>query len=53
MSADLKMVPVSHPAQKQAPADLLAQLEAQTNVTGSTDEQIARAQAEVARDMGW
>jgi hypothetical protein len=53
MSADLTTVPVSHPAQKQALADLLAQLEAQTDVSGSTDEQIARAQVEVARDMGW
>jgi hypothetical protein len=53
MSADLTMVPVSHPDQKQALADLLAVLEAQTDVTGCTGEQIARAQAEVAREMGW
>jgi hypothetical protein len=53
MSTDLNAVPVSHPAQKQALADLLTQLEIQADVTGSTEEQIARAQDEVARDMVW
>jgi hypothetical protein len=53
MSADLNAVPVSHPAQKQALADLLTQLEVQTDVTGSTEEEIARAQAAVAKDTGW
>lgn len=53
MSTDLNTVPITHPAQKQALADLCGQLEMQTDVTGSTVEQIAQAQAEVARDMGW
>ena len=55
MSADLDTVPISHPAQKQALADLLSRLEwaADTDVTASTAEEIAAAQQEVARDMGW
>ncbi|MFC8201484.1 hypothetical protein ACFUTV_39725 [Streptomyces sp. NPDC057298] len=55
MSTDLDSVPVTHPAQKQALADLLSRLEwaADTDVTGSTTEEIAAAQQEVARDMGW
>ena len=54
-STDLDSVPVTHPAQKQALADLLLRLEwaADTGVTGSTTEEIAAAQQEVARDMGW
>ncbi|WP_225101396.1 hypothetical protein [Streptomyces sp. CoH27] len=55
MSTDLDTVPISHPAQKQALADLLSRLEwaADTDVTASTAEEIAAAQQEVARDMGW
>ncbi|MFD9442302.1 hypothetical protein ACFWBR_30005 [Streptomyces sp. NPDC060006] len=55
MSTDLDSVPVTHPAQKQALADLLSRLEwaADTDVTGSTTKEIAAAQQEVARDMGW
>jgi hypothetical protein len=53
MSTDLNTVPISHPAQKQALADLCNQLETQTDVVGSTSREIAGAQAEVARDMGW
>jgi hypothetical protein len=52
MSTDLNAVPISHPAQKQALADLLTRLE-ETDVTGVTQEQIDAARAEVARDMGW
>lgn len=52
MSTDLNSVPVTHPAQKQALADLLTRLE-ETDVTGMTQEQIDIAQGEVARDMGW
>ncbi|MER5916860.1 hypothetical protein ABT124_42505 [Streptomyces sp. NPDC001982] len=55
MSTDLDSVPVTHPAQKQALVDLLSRLEwaAEADVTGSTAEEIAAAQQEVARDMGW
>ncbi|MFE5596625.1 hypothetical protein [Streptomyces sp. NPDC056549] len=55
MSTDLDAVPITHPAQKQALADLLSQLEfdVDADIAGSTSEEIAAAQAEVARDMGW
>lgn len=53
MSTDLDTVPISHPAQKQALADLLTRLEHETDVPGVTQEQIDAAQGEVARDMGW
>ena len=53
MSTDLDSVPVTHPAQKQALADLLTRLEHETDVPGVTRQQISAAQAEVARDMGW
>ncbi|MDH6221759.1 hypothetical protein [Streptomyces pseudovenezuelae] len=48
-------MPITHPAQKQALADLLSRLEwaADTDVTRLTAEEIAAAQQEVARDMGW
>ncbi len=52
MSTDLNTVPISHPAQKQALADLLTRLE-ETIDTSVTQQQIDIAQAEVARDMGW
>ncbi|MFG2978233.1 hypothetical protein ACGFYY_35260 [Streptomyces sp. NPDC048331] len=52
MSTDLNAVPITHPAQKQAFADLLARLE-EVDVIESTDEEIAAAQAEVAKNMGW
>ena len=52
MSTDLDSVPITHPAQKQALADLLTRLE-ETDVTDVTQEQIDVAQGEVARDMGW
>ncbi|MEV7930777.1 MULTISPECIES: hypothetical protein [unclassified Kitasatospora] len=55
MTTDLGSVPVTHPAQKQALADLLSRLEraADSDVTGVTAEDIAAAQSEVAQDMGW
>ncbi|MFF9646874.1 hypothetical protein [Kitasatospora aureofaciens] len=55
MSTELDSVPVTHPAQKQALADLLSRLEFDTDadLTGVTDEVIAAARSEVARDMGW
>ncbi|MYT73417.1 MULTISPECIES: hypothetical protein [unclassified Streptomyces] len=52
MSTDLNAVPITHPAQKQALADLLVRLEDE-DVIESTAEQIAAAQEEVAKDMGW
>ena len=52
MTVDLNTVPITHPAEKQALADLLTQLE-QTEITGVTQEEIDAARAEVARDMGW
>ncbi|WP_103533738.1 hypothetical protein [Streptomyces sp. SM11] len=52
MSTDLNTVPVTHPAQKQALADLLARLE-EVDVAESTQEEISAAQEEVARNMGW
>jgi hypothetical protein len=55
MSTELNNVPITHPAQKQALADLLSRLEfdTDTDITGSTAEEIAAAQAAVAKDMGW
>jgi hypothetical protein len=55
MSTDLDTVPVTHPAQKQALADLLSALEwrADADLTGSSVDEIAAARSEVAKDMGW
>jgi hypothetical protein len=53
MSVDLNAVPVRHPAEKQALADLLTRLEHETDIPGVTQEQIDAAREEVARDMGW
>ncbi|GAA1027544.1 MULTISPECIES: hypothetical protein [Amycolatopsis] len=55
MTVDLNTVPITHPAQKQALADLLSRLEYATDsdVAGSTAEEIAAAQEEVAKDLGW
>lgn len=55
MTTDPDSLPVTHPAQKQALADLLSRLEwaADSDVTGATAEEIAAAQCEVARDMSW
>lgn len=55
MSTDLNTVPITHPAQKQALADLLSRLEYDTapDITDVTAEEIAAAHHEVAKDMGW
>jgi hypothetical protein len=52
MTVDLNAVPITHPAEKQALMDLLAQLE-QSNITGVTQDEIDAARQEVARDIGW
>ncbi|MEU0464083.1 hypothetical protein ABZ215_08770 [Amycolatopsis sp. NPDC006131] len=55
MSTDLDTVPITHPAQKQALADLLSRFEYDTapDITGVTAEEITAAQHEVAKDMDW
>ena len=53
MSIDLDDIPIRHPAEKQALADLLTRLEQETDIPGVTQEQIDAARAEVARAMGW
>jgi hypothetical protein len=49
---DLSALPIEHPSEKQALADLLTRLEA-TDVASVTQEEIDSARSEVARDMGW
>ncbi|MEH0937261.1 hypothetical protein [Micromonospora psammae] len=49
---DLDRVPITHPAQKQALADLLSRIE-ETDVYMVTPEEIDAAKADVSRDMGW
>lgn len=55
MSTDLNSVPITHPAQKQALSDLLTRFDWATDIDirGCTAAEIATAQDEVARDMGW
>lgn len=53
MTVDLDAVPINHPAEKQALADLLTRLEHETDVPGVTQSQIDAARVEVAQDMGW
>jgi hypothetical protein len=53
MSVDLNAVPISHPAEKQALADLLTRLEQETDILPVTQEEIDAARADVGRDMGW
>jgi hypothetical protein len=52
MSVDLNVVPITHPAEKQALAELLTRLE-ETDIPGVAQQQIDTARGEVARDMGW
>jgi hypothetical protein len=52
MTVDLDAVPITHPSEKQALADLLARLE-ETHVREATQGAIDEARREVARDMGW
>ncbi|MCM6778484.1 hypothetical protein NDR87_33865 [Nocardia sp. CDC159] len=53
-STDLHTVPITHPAHKQAWADLRTRLEraADEDVTTATAMEIATAQEDVAPDMG-
>lgn len=53
MTVDLDAVPITHPAQKQALADLLTRLEQETDILPVSPEEIDAACADVARDMGW
>jgi hypothetical protein len=52
MTIDLNSVPVNHPAEKQALADLLSRLE-ESDVVGVEQDEIDAAREHVARDMGW
>lgn len=52
MTVDLDAVPITHPAEKQALADLLSRLE--PHFEGRlTQEEVNNARGLVARDMGW
>jgi len=53
MTLDFDAVPITHRAQKQALMDLLTSLEVNAPVHGVTEDEIRRAQAEVAKDMNW
>ncbi|WP_127479278.1 hypothetical protein [Nocardioides pantholopis] len=53
MSVDINQVPITHPAEKQALADLVTRLEHETDIAGVTREEIDQARGEVSRDMGW
>ena len=53
MTVDLDTVPITHPAEKQALADLLNRLEGYTDVPGVTQEEIDQAREQVSGDMGW
>jgi hypothetical protein len=55
MTTDLNSVPMTHPAQKQALADLSSRLEwdVDADLMGCSAEEITEAQEAVARDMGW
>jgi hypothetical protein len=50
--ADLDTVPADHKAVKQALADLMNELE-QTSIASYSAADLASAQADVSRDMGW
>ena len=52
MRTDLNTLPIDHPAEKQALADLLSRLE-NSDVASVTPEDIGTARSEVAKDMGW
>ena len=54
-TTDLDTVPITHPAQKQALADVLSRFEwaADTDITDVSAGEIAAAKLEVAKDMGW
>lgn len=52
MTIDLNTVPINHPAERQALADLLSRLE-QSDVVGVEQAEIDLCREQVARDMGW
>ena len=52
MTIDLNTVPVNHPAEKQALADLLSRLE-QSDVVGVEQAEIDSCREQVAQDRGW
>lgn len=53
-TTDLNTIPQTHPSQKQALTDLFTRLEGFTDIPWTTSTQeIAYAQAAVAKDMGW
>lgn len=52
-SVDPNQIPITHPAQKQALADLFTRLEHETDIPDVTQDQIDRASHDVAKDMGW
>lgn len=53
MSTDLNTVPITHPAQKQALADLLTCIEGDADVSRVSQDDIDEASRAVAADMGW
>ncbi|MGX7678695.1 hypothetical protein ACSMXN_07330 [Jatrophihabitans sp. DSM 45814] len=52
MTVDLNAVPITHPAEKQALADLLSRLE-ESDVADVDQDEIDASRKAVARDMGW
>jgi hypothetical protein len=52
MTVDLNSVPITHPAEKQALADLLNELE-QSDLANVDQAEIDDSRAAVARNMGW
>ena len=52
MRTDLNALPIEHPAERQALADLLSRLET-SDVASVTQHDIDAARSEVAKDMGW
>lgn len=53
MRVEFDGLPITHRAQKQALMDLLTSLERDTLAMHATEEEIRRAQEQVAKDMGW
>jgi hypothetical protein len=55
MTVDLNTVPITHPAEKQALADLLTRLEYDTapDIANVTQSDIDQARHEVVAHMGW
>lgn len=53
MAVDLNVVPIAHPAEKQALMDVLTRLEAEADVPLVTQDEIDAARADVVRTSGW